>query len=73
MFTIKLDGEDLVLAQDDREVVRRTVPLDGDRDACHDVVTDVSAALLLALDEVVKHAWRSRHWPLTDSLIRPHV
>jgi hypothetical protein len=70
MFTIKLDGEDLVLAQDDREFVRRTVLLDRDLADAADAVTDVGQALMLALDEVVKQAWRARALDRTDGFHR---
>jgi hypothetical protein len=70
MFTIKLDGGDLVLAQDDREVVRRAVPLDRHLDDAVDAVTDVVTSLQHALDAVVKHAWRTNALTSTDGFHR---
>lgn len=70
MFTIKFEGEDLVLAQDDREVERRVVQLDGKLEDAIDSVTDVVRALTIALDEVAKQAWRARVLDRTDGFHR---
>lgn len=70
MFTIKLEGEDIVLAQDDREVERRTVTLDRDLSDAADAVTDVVRALLFALNEVVRQAWHARVLDRTDGFHR---
>lgn len=70
MFTITLDEGDLVLKQDDREVVRRAVPLDRNIEDAIDAVTDVVSAAQWALDEVVKQSWRHNMLERTDGFHR---
>jgi hypothetical protein len=70
MFTIKLDGEDLVLAQDDREVMRRSIRLDDGVEHAHQAATEVSHALAIALNALVVQAWRARLLDRTDGFHR---
>ena len=70
MFTVTLEGDDIVVKQDDREFARTTVPLAGDLDGCLEAVTTVTTPLQYALDEVVKQAWRARVLDRTDGFHR---
>lgn len=70
MFTIELEGDAIVLRQDDREVVRRSSGHPDDLQlslAAADVVVE---RLRTALHEVARHAFRHRLLDRTDGFHR---